>query len=351
MKFIYKIKAKLKEIKKKKLEKKLKKQTKHFKLSKYLAKAGFSINSKLLSRSLFKFALGVNILITIYFLIFFASKQGYTLFYIILLLLVLWTLVFFVFLGIIWLAFYLFLDLRIFKRKLSMEEVLPDFLFLTATNIRSGMTVDKALWFAVRPRFGVLAKEIETVAKEVMSGVELTDSLESFANKYESDILKRSINLLIEGIKSGGEIGDLLNRIASNIQESRLMRKEMAANVTTYVIFISFAAVVAAPVLLALAGQLISIIGDIISRVDVPTAGSNMMFAITDISVSLTDFKLFSYTSLVITSFFSSIIVATIKKGTIKEGLKYVPLFIGLSILFFIIASRFLGSIMSGLFV
>ncbi len=349
MKLIDKFKAALKRKKKKKLEKKLRKQTKHFKLSKYLAKAGFSINSKFLSRGLFKFALVVNIIITIYLLVFFASKQGYTLFYIILLLLILWTLVFFVFLGLIWLAFYLFLDLRIFKRKLSMEEVLPDFLFLTATNIRSGMTVDKALWFAVRPRFGVLAKEIETVAKEVMSGVELTDSLQSFADKYESDILKRSINLLIEGIKSGGEIGDLLNRIASNIQESRLMRKEMAANVTTYVIFITFAAVVAAPVLLALAGQLISIIGDIVGKVDVPATG-NMMFAITKISVSMADFKVFSYTSLVITSFFSSIIVATIKKGTIKEGIKYVPLFIGLSILFFILASRFLGSIMEGLF-
>ncbi|MBD3355191.1 hypothetical protein GF361_04365 [Candidatus Woesearchaeota archaeon] len=349
MKLIDKFKAVLKKKKKKKLEKKLKKQTKHFKLSKYLAKAGFSVNSKLLSRGLFKFALGVNVLITIYLLVFFASKQGYTLFYLIFVLLLLWTFVFVVFLGLIWLAFYLFLDLRIFKRKLSMEEVLPDFLFLTATNIRSGMTVDKALWFAVRPRFGVLAKEIETVAKEVMSGVELTDSLQSFADKYESDILKRSINLLIEGIKSGGEIGDLLNRIASNIQESRLMRKEMAANVTTYVIFITFAAVVAAPVLLALAGQLISIIGDIVGKVDVPTTG-NMMFAITNISVSLADFKIFSYTSLVITSFFSSIIVATIKKGTIKEGIKYVPLFIGISILFFIIASKFLGSLMGGLF-
>lgn len=332
------------------LEKKLKKRTKHYLLDEHLAKAGFTIHSHLLSRGLFKISLGINVAITLYLILFFATQKDYSLFYIILILLIVWTLAFFLFLALIWLLFYLFLDLRIFKRKTSIEEVLPDFLFLTATNIRSGMTIDKALWFAVRPRFGVLAKEIQTVSKEVMSGMELTDSLERFANKYKSDILKRSVNLLIEGIKSGGEIGDLLTRIASNIQESRLLRREMVANVTTYVIFISFAAVVAAPLLLALSNQLISIIGSIVSRIDIPTAG-NTMFAITNVSVTPRDFKIFAYMSLFITSFFSSIIIATIRKGTVKAGVKYIPLFIILSIGFFLIASKLLGSLLSGVFV
>ncbi len=349
-KLINKIKADLKARKKKLLEKRLKKQTKHYILDKYLAKAGIAVRSHLLSRGLFKLALVLNLVLTGYLIVFFATREGYTLPYIILILLLVWALAFFLFLALIWLGFYLFLDLTIFKRKLSIEEVLPDFLYLTATNIRSGMTADKALWFAVRPRFGVLAKEIEIVSKEVMSGIELTDSLQRFADKYESDILKRSINLLIEGINSGGEIGDLLNRIASNIQESRLMRKEMAADVTTYVIFITFAAIVAAPILLALASQLLVIIGSLVSNVDIPASG-NMMFAITGISVTPGDFQIFAFTSLSITSFFSSIIVATIKKGTIKEGIKYIPLFIVVSIVIFLTASNVLSMVLSGIFV
>ncbi|MBW2965600.1 type II secretion system F family protein [Candidatus Woesearchaeota archaeon] len=351
MKLFKKLKEKSKKRKRRLLEKKLKKRTKHYMLDEYLTKAGFTIRSHFLSRWFFKLCLVINLAITVYLIYFFAtSKQGYPLLYILLVLFIIWALAFFLFLALIWLAFYLILDLRIFKRKLSIEEVLPDFLFLTATNIRSGMTTDKALWFAVRPRFGVLAKEIETVAKEVMSGIELTDSLQRFANKYESDILKRSINLLIEGIKSGGEIGDLLTRIASNIQESRLLRKEMSANVTTYVIFISFAAVVAAPLLLALSSQLIGIIGNIVSRIDIPASG-NMMFAITDISVTPSDFRIFAYTSLFLTSFFSSIIIATIKKGSVKEGIKYIPLFIIISITFFLISSKVLEGLLGGIFI
>ena len=69
------------------------------------------------------------------------------------------------------------------------------------------MTIDKALWYAVRPKFGVLANEIETVAKETMKGEDLKIALQKFADKYDSILLKRSISLLSEGIDAGGEIG------------------------------------------------------------------------------------------------------------------------------------------------
>ena len=45
-----------------------------------------------------------------------------------------------------------------------------------------------------------------------------------------------------------------------------MIQKEMSADVTSYMIFITFAAIVAAPVLLALSGQLIEIIGNIVAR-------------------------------------------------------------------------------------
>src|SRR3989338_1174040 len=100
------------------------------------------------------------------------------------------------------------------------------------------MTIDRALWYAVRPRFGVLAKEI-------MGGADLKESLEKFALRYDSTLLKRVVSMINEGIEAGGEIGELLNRIALDIQQQKSMLKEMSANVTTYVIFISFATVVA----------------------------------------------------------------------------------------------------------
>ena len=146
----------------------------------------------------------------------------------------------------------MYMDFTIYQRKKNVEEFLPDLLQQTSANIRAGMTIDRALWFATRPKFGILAKEIETVAKKTMSGVDFNQALREFAERYDSVTLKRSMNLLINGINAGGETGNLINKISLNIQDNKLMRKELAANLQTYVIFISFATIIAAPLLFAM---------------------------------------------------------------------------------------------------
>jgi len=245
------------------------------------------------------------------------------------------------------------LDLRIFKRTMDIEEVLPDFLELTSANIRAGMPIDQALWFSVRPRFGVLAKEIETVAKETISGEQLEAALMKFTSKYSSTVLDRSINLLIEGMTAGGELGYLLNRIANNIQESRTIRKEMAANVTTYAIFITFASIVAAPALFALSGQLLLIVTNILGKLSTASgSGASVGMSISPQGVKITfaDFQMFSILTLSITALFSAILVAIIRKGDVRSGLSYIPTYIAISMIVYWIANKILSSALSGFF-
>ena len=257
--------------------------------------------------------------------------------------------VFIVLLFIFWLIFYLIVDLKIFQRKVGIEDVLPDFLQLTSANIRAGMPIDQALWHSIRPNFGVLAKEMEDVAKQTMSGTDLETALSDFASKYNSTILKRSISLLIEGLKAGGEIGELLDRISTNIEESKMLQKEMAASVTTYAIFISFACIVAAPFLLALSSQLLVIIQNIISTIDIPDT-ANTAISFSQVGVEPSQFRIFAMITLAITSFMSAMIVATIKKGNVKAGLNYIPLFLISTLVLFLILDYVFSVFMSGMF-
>jgi Flp pilus assembly protein TadB len=315
----------------------------------YTEKAGISFISKRISKIIFNICIAINLLISFYIIYWFATyiKEGF--FYLFLIMLYVWIVVFSVSLLVLWVSFYIIIDLRIFKRKVGIEEVLADFLQLTSANIRAGMPIDRALWYAVRPQFGVLANEIEIVAKETMSGEDLDDALKRFANKYDSITLKRSINLLIEGIDAGGEVGELLNKIANDIQESKIMKKELAANVMTYVIFISFATIFAAPMLFALSSYLLDIINNLMLKMDVPAGVTNFSISFSGAGVSMHDFRIFAYTCLVITSFFSSIIIATISKGEIKAGVKYIPMFIASTIILFWIFSAIIGSVFGGL--
>ena len=252
-----------------------------------------------------------------------------------------------------WVVLYVFLDIKIFKRTAQLEEVLPDFLQLASANISAGMPVERALWFAVRPRFGILAKEIEDVAKSTMSGEDLKTALRRFSDKYDSKTLHRSINLLLEGMESGGEMADLLNKIALNIQETRILKQEMSANVTTYAIFIGFASIVAAPILFGLAGQLLIIIQEIMGLVGSAgggTSGGGMFtLSLAGDAISVQDFRIFSITTLFVTALFSSFIISIIKKGTIKEGARLIPMFIIATIGLYFLASWLLSILLGGL--
>jgi pilus assembly protein TadC len=321
-------------------------QKRESRLKQYLEKAGLKISPHALSKRLFNLCVFINLTISLYLVYYLSINFGFTLESTIALMVGMWVFVFIILLFIIWILFYVSLDLRISKRNRDIEEVLPDFLQLTASNIKAGMTIDQALWYAVRPRFGVLAKEIEVVAKETMGGKDLKDALQEFVAKYNSPILKKSVSLLIEGIEAGGEIGDLLIKISSNIQETKIIKQEMAANVTTYAIFISFATVIAAPVLFALSGVLIQVIqslGSTMSNVGVATTTSGFALSFKGSGVEYGEFRIFAVVTLIITSLFSSAIIATIKKGDIKAGFKYIPMFISSSLVMYFVAQSILN--------
>jgi len=246
---------------------------------------------------------------------------------------------------------YAFVTVKNYNRTKEIEKILPDFLQLAAANMRSGMMIDKALYMAVRPNFGILSKEIETVAKKTITGENISDALVEFANKYDSEMLRRSIHLLVEGMESGGKIADLLNKISWNLRESELMRNEMAASVINYVIFISFTVLVAAPFLFGLSYTLITIIKEIVPNISTTGGASSMaMFSFAGVGISPEEFNIFVVVMLSITSLISSMIISIIRKGNIVSGLKNTPIFITVTIVLYFFAKFILGLFFGGLF-
>jgi pilus assembly protein TadC len=252
--------------------------------------------------------------------------------------------------AIISIIVYAFISVKNYNRTKQIEKILPDFLQLTSANMRSGMMIDKALYMAVRPNFGVLSREIEIVAKKTITGADISDALREFSEKYDSETLKRSMNLLIEGMEYGGKVADLLNKIAWNLRESQLMRNEMAASVVNYVIFISFTVLLAAPFLFGLSYTLLNIIREIVPNISTNSASSMAMFSFSGVSITPEEFNIFVVVMLSITSAISSMIISTIQKGDIKGGLKNTPIFVAVTITLYFVAKWILGFFFNGLF-
>ncbi len=256
-----------------------------------------------------------------------------------------------VFLGMFLLA-NAYLTLAVEKRKNFVENVLPDALELMAANMRAGFIPSKALLLSARSEFGPLAEAIKKSGKEILTGKSLADGLNEIPRHIKSDILRRTIVLINEGSKSGGELVSLLEENALDIRRKQAIRKETRANIIMYGIFIVFAGVLGAPVLYALSLYLITTLTSIgttnIASTEVMAKGVPLFKG--GVTISPEFLFGFSVVSIAITTFFSGIIIGLIETGKEKGGIKYVPIFMVLALLVFL-GANFVISSMFGSFI
>ncbi|MEM4397952.1 MAG: type II secretion system F family protein [Candidatus Woesearchaeota archaeon] len=251
----------------------------------------------------------------------------------------------FIIIGIIFLVYFLYYEFVIFNRTREIESVLPDFLDDVSVNLRSGMSFDKALWNSIAPQYGILEKEIEIVAKKVMAGYDTEEALKEFAEKYNSTLLQESIDMILVGIKSGTNISELIEKISENVKDAYYLKKELIASVTSFVIFIAFTAVIISPILFALSFNLMSIIQNLGEKLSTTSSYNVLPFNFGYKTIEQNDFILFSKISIIIIATISGMIIADLREGSIKAGLKYVFLFGPIAYLIYVITLSLFSSI------
>jgi len=246
-------------------------------------------------------------------------------------------------------AIYFYLDLKIFHRTKEMERVLVEFLQFVGENLKGGMSFDKALWKSVRPEFTVLADEVKIAAKKTMTGEDVENALGDLATKYDSALMKRSFTLIVEGMKGGGQIASIIDRVVENLKETRSLKEEMNAQVLSYVIFITFVVIIISPGLFALAKQLLVILGGFAEELggSLGGGGSAVPISFSGVSVTPEDFTIFSRSAMGVICMFSSMILSIIQRGNVKGGIKYVPLFIVVALILYSVFNFMLTGLMS----
>ncbi len=257
--------------------------------------------------------------------------------------------------GIVAVA-YVYIDLKIFNRTALMEAVMPDFLRFVSENLKGGMPFEKSLWSAIKPEFGILSQEVRLAAKKVMTGADVDEAITEFTNKYDSPMMRRSFNLILEGMKGGGKVADVIDRVIETLEETKELKQEMAATNLTYVIFVSVIVIIVAPGLFTLSFQFLAILqglGERVSTTGAVQQAASLPISFSKVTLEPDQFRSFSQYALMIISTFAGMIVSMINNGSIKGGIKFVPfLFISSQIVYFVsmqIGSTLFKGIFSGL--
>ncbi len=249
---------------------------------------------------------------------------------------------------------YAMLEFAIDQRREFVENVLPDYLQLTSANMRSGVSLSKALIMAVRPEFKYFGDDVNVLGRQLYSGETMQNVLSQLASKYRSQTLKRTVRVIVEAQQYGGGMADLLNQISKDLRNQHIVQKEVSGQLFMYTIFIAFAAIIGAPALYGLTNEMIGVTSTIWSKISLNTAQSLPSVGVSFIKLSKPQitpqaYYYFSLSAIIIITGFGSFIIATIATGVPFRGLKYMPVFIVAGLGIFLIVSLFIGGLFSSL--
>ncbi|MGC8669555.1 MAG: type II secretion system F family protein [Candidatus Micrarchaeia archaeon] len=245
---------------------------------------------------------------------------------------------------------YMFLEYLIDKRKTKMEQELPDFLQITSANLRSGIALDRALLLAARPEFVPLSDDVKAMTRSVFGGENLEDALKKLAMRYRSFQLAHAIRMMIEALRFGGAMADLIEQISRDMRNQQLIQKEVAGQLFMYSIFIAFAGLVAAPVLYGLTSQMIVVTDTVWKGIlssnpgGLPTTGLSFLRP-SPPKITPTTYYYFSIIAIIIITGFSALIMSAISSGSVVKGIKYLPVFIIIGIVIFLVMEAVIGSL------
>lgn len=251
-------------------------------------------------------------------------------------------------------ALYFILEYKIEKRKSFVEGILPEYLQLTAANIRSGVSLDRSLMLATRPDFGYFNKDIEAINRQLYSGETIQNALSLLTKKYRSIQLQHTIRMVSEAVRYGGGLADLLNQIAKDLRNQQIIQKEVSGQLFMYTIFIAFAVLIGAPALYGLTSQMIKVTNTIWAGIlnqnpgGLPTTGLSFLKP-SKPQITTGMYDDFALTAILMITGFGAFIVSAIASGSVLRGIRYLPLFIAVGLIVYFVVGAVVGTLFSSI--
>jgi len=142
------------------------------------------------------------------------------------------------------------------RRKKRIEELMPDVLF--QASLFSGTTpMEKIMEFIAQANYPIVSKEFRQALNEVEKGKSVEESLKGIARRNKSQVIDRTINLLIQGYRSGAEMNQVFKECAEDILGMQQITRERNAAMLIEKYTLFFAGGLLVPAVLGLVAGLV----------------------------------------------------------------------------------------------
>ena len=223
------------------------------------------------------------------------------------------------------------------RRIRHLEQRFPDFLRDIASSHQGGMTLPNAVSVASRGEYGPLTVEIRRMADQLSWNVPFDEALMRFAQRVDTPLIHRAVNLILEANHSGGATTEVLLAAARDAREIKTLETERNLSMSlytiviyiTFLVFLSVAAVMYAqfvPQLVA-SSQSVQGTGGAVG----PVAGLGGPQLRTE------DFQLFYFMAAVMQGLGDGIVAGLMGTGRAVQGLKHSFFMVLMSYLTFVL--------------
>ncbi len=215
------------------------------------------------------------------------------------------------------------------RRLDAVEKALPDALKQIADTLRAGGTYEFALRELASSDFGPLTKEIQKVLRKLDEGENMETSFKTLANdNSESRLVRRSVTIIIDSLKSGASLSDVLDQISDDIRELRRIASERKSRTIMGVMLIVAAGAIVAPALFGLNGGVLEFLiktakQNKIAEIAAKTGGG-VSIAQSEAALAFISFIIVFYIFVELVA--CSIMVALMRDGKAGRSIIYAPI-------------------------
>jgi flagellar protein FlaJ len=122
------------------------------------------------------------------------------------------------------------------KRIKKAEEVFPDLLHDLAQAKKAGLSLVDAFALSSEVEYGVLTETMRNIANQLTWGVSFDQAMGVLAKRFPTPMIKRSVNMVIEGYKVGGDVALVLQVAANDATELKTLELKRVGELAPYTI-------------------------------------------------------------------------------------------------------------------
>ncbi len=208
------------------------------------------------------------------------------------------------------------------NRQKLIEVMFLEFIRNLSESIKSGISIPKSIQNIAKRDYGELNPYIQKLSNQIEWGIPTRKALQTFADDTENRVIIRSIALVSEAEKSGGDITDILSSVVESVISVKQIKEERKSQIHSqvvqgYIIYYMFIGIMLV-LDLWLFPQLTGV--ETPSSIQAGASGIGGMGLAGAGAIALNMGPIF-FTLILIQGFFAGIMIGKFSEGTIKNGL------------------------------